>query len=111
MDSEYPQDEKTVLLDRDGLGPAQGPVTDFPSPPRFEQLEDRMIYAAHLQGAQSFKMGSNTLVAAAWDLLSQVVQLKVSAGRDSLQVSMTSFQQVSTHLRPMPCTWGQRTVR
>lgn len=31
MDSEYPLDEKTVLLDRDGLGPARGPVTDFPS--------------------------------------------------------------------------------
>jgi len=43
MDSEYPQDEKTVLLDREGRGPAQGAVTDFPSPPRFEQLEDRMI--------------------------------------------------------------------
>lgn len=24
MESEYPQDEKTVLLDRDGHGPAQG---------------------------------------------------------------------------------------
>lgn len=85
MDSEYPQDEKTVLLDRDGLGPAQGAVTDFPSPPRFEQLEDRMIYAAHLQGAQSFKMGPNILLAAAWELLSQVVQLKASSGRESLQ--------------------------
>lgn len=105
MDSEYPQDEKTVLLDRDGLGPAQGPVTDFPSPPRFEQLEDRMIYAAHLQGAQSFKMGSNTLVAAAWELLSQVVQLKVSAGRDSLQslndqlsAGISAFETHALHL-------------
>lgn len=105
MDSEYPQDEKTVLLDRDGLGPAQGPVTDFPSPPRFEQLEDRMIYAAHLQGAQSFKMASNTLVAAAWELLSQVVQLKVSAGRDSLQAlndqlsaGISAFETHALHL-------------
>lgn len=56
--SEYPQDEKTVLLDRDGLGPALGPVTDFPSPPRFAQLEDRMIYAANLPG-QRFKMGTD----------------------------------------------------
>jgi type VI secretion system protein ImpK len=85
MDSEYPQDEKTVLLDRDGRAPAQGALTDFPNPPRFEHLEDRMIYSAGLQGAQSFNIGPNTLVGAAWELLSQVVQLKDSAGRESLQ--------------------------
>jgi len=85
MDSEYPQDEKTVLLDREGLGPVRGAVTDYPSPPRFEQLEDRMIYTAHLQGAPPFKMGSNILLAAAWELLLQVVQLKAGPGRESLQ--------------------------
>ena len=85
MDSEYSQDEKTVLLEREGLGPAQGAVTDFASPPRFEQLEDRMIYTARLQGAQSFTLGTNTLVTAAWELLSQVAQLKASSGRESLQ--------------------------
>ncbi len=85
LDSEYAQDEKTVLLDREGFAPAQGPVTDFPSPPRFEQLEDRMIYTARLQGEHSFKTGPNSLVAAGWELLSQVAQLKVSAGRENLQ--------------------------
>lgn len=84
-ESEYAQDEKTVLLDRDGVGPAQGPLTDAPSPPRFEQLEDRMIYTARLQEAQRFNMGPNALLAAAWELLSQVVQLKASAGRENLQ--------------------------
>ncbi|MEX5547702.1 type IVB secretion system protein IcmH/DotU [Pseudomonas pergaminensis] len=84
MDSEYPQDEKTVLLDREGLGPAHGAVTDFPSPPRFEQLEDRMIYSAHLQGAQRFSVGSNILLAAAWELLLQLVQLKTGPARESL---------------------------
>nr|WP_315413143.1 type IVB secretion system protein IcmH/DotU [uncultured Pseudomonas sp.] len=84
-ESEYAQDEKTVLLDRDGVGPAQGPLTDAPSPPRFEQLEDRMIYTARLQEAQRFNMGPNVLLAAAWELLSQVVQLKASAGRENLQ--------------------------
>ena len=54
MDSEYPQDEKTVLLDREGLGSAHAAVTDFPSPPRFEQLEDRMIYCAQMQGIRHF---------------------------------------------------------
>ncbi|NWF16651.1 DotU family type IV/VI secretion system protein [Pseudomonas reactans] len=84
MDSQYPQDEKTILLDRDGHGPAQGAVTDFPSPPRFEQLEDRMIYTANLPG-QRFNMGPNVLLAAAWELLSQVAQLRASPARESLQ--------------------------
>ena len=104
MDSEYPQDEKTVLLEREGLGPAQGAVTDFTSPPRFEQLEDRMIYTARLQGAQSFNMGTNMLVAAAWELLSQVAQLKASSGRESLQVlndrlslEVTAFETHALH--------------
>ena len=105
MDSEYPQDEKTILLDREGFGPAQGPVTDFPTPPRFEQLEDRMIYTAHLQGAQSFNMGSNSLLAAAWELLSQVALLKASPGRESLQTlndqlssGVTAFEAHALHL-------------
>lgn len=105
MDSEYPQDEKTVLLDRDGLGPAQGPITDFPTPPRFEQLEDRMIYAARLQGSESFKISPNALLAAAWDLLSQVVQLKFISGRESLQAlndqlssGINAFEAHALHL-------------
>ncbi|OPA85209.1 hypothetical protein BFW87_27645 [Pseudomonas fluorescens] len=84
MDSEYPLDEKTVLLDHEGRGPTQSPITDFPSPPRFEQLEDRMIYAARAQEEHRFKMGPNPLVVAAWTLLSQVVQLRGSSGRESI---------------------------
>ena len=104
IDSEYAHDEKTVLLDREGFGPAQGAVTDFPSPPRFEQLEDRMIYTASLQGAQSFNMGPNTLVTAAWELLSQVAELKVSVGRENLQAlndrlssGITTFEAHALH--------------
>ncbi|WP_017527964.1 type IVB secretion system protein IcmH/DotU [Pseudomonas fluorescens] len=104
MDSEYPQDEKTVLLDRQGRAPAQAAVTDYPSPPRFEQLEDRMIYTASLQGAQGFKMGPNALVAAAWDLLSQVVELRSSIARESLQSlndrlssAITAFEAHALH--------------
>jgi type VI secretion system protein ImpK len=85
MDREYPQDEKTILLDRQGRTPAQGPVTDFASPPRFEQLEDRMIYAARMQGAEHFNVGLNSLVAPAWALLSEVVQLKRSTSQESLR--------------------------
>ncbi|MFN3357081.1 MAG: type IVB secretion system protein IcmH/DotU [Pseudomonas sp.] len=104
MDSEYPQDEKTVLLDRAGFAPAQAAITDFPSPPRFEQLEDRMVYAAGLQGTQSFNMGPNVLVAAAWELLSQVVQLRGSSGREGMQIlndrlssGITAFEARALH--------------
>ncbi|WP_219267163.1 type IVB secretion system protein IcmH/DotU [Pseudomonas sp. Xaverov 259] len=104
MDCEYPLDEKTVLLDRNGHGPAQRPVTDFPSPPRFEQLEDRMVYAAAVQGAQRFNVGLNPLVAAAWELLSEVLELKLSSGRENLQTlndrlaaSLTRFEARAQH--------------
>ena len=104
MDSEYPQDEKTVLLDHEGRGPTQGPVTDYPSPPRFEQLEDRMIYAAHAQDPQAFKTGLNPLVAAASTLLSQVVELKSSSGREGLGTvnerlasAVTQFESRALH--------------
>jgi type VI secretion system protein ImpK len=104
MGSEYPQDEKTVLLDREGQGPVQGAVTDLPSPPRFEQLEDRMIYTAQLQGTQRFNVGSNTLVSTAWELLTQVVELKGSSGRESLAIlndrlsmGITAFEANALH--------------
>lgn len=84
MDNTYPADEKTILLDRDGRGPAQAALTDYPSPPRFEQLEDRMIYAARLHGAQTFDLGPNPLVAGAWELLVEAAQLKGRVGRESL---------------------------
>ena len=84
MERTYPQDDKTVLLDRHGFGPAQGAITDFEAPPRFEQLEDRMMYAAHLQGAEHFRLGLNPLVTAAWDLLSEVVLLKGGTAREGL---------------------------
>ena len=104
MDSDYPLDEKTVLLDRNGHGPAQRPMTDFPSPPRFEQLEDRMVYAAAVQGAQRFNVGLNPLVAAAWELMSEVLELKLSSGRENLQTlndrlaaSLTRFEARAQH--------------
>ncbi len=76
MDKENPQDETTVLLDHHGQRPASGPLTDAAAPPRFEQLQERMIYAAHLPRSQTLNVSLNPLVAAASGLLSQMVQLK-----------------------------------
>jgi len=82
---EQHQDDKTVLLDREGQGPVRGALTDFEAPPRFEQLENRMIYAARLRPAETFNISLNALVAAASDLLSEVVRLKHDANDESLQ--------------------------
>ena len=81
---DYNQDDKTVLLDRQGHGPAASPLTDFAAPPRFEQLEERMIYAARLRPAEAFNISLNSLVAASSELLSEVVRLKHSETREDL---------------------------
>jgi type VI secretion system protein ImpK len=73
---EQHQDDKTVLLDRQGHAPAQQPLTDCAAPPRFEFLEDRMIYAARLSATHTFNVSLNSLVGAAGHLLSEVVRLK-----------------------------------
>ncbi|WP_313087883.1 type IVB secretion system protein IcmH/DotU [Pseudomonas sp.] len=75
---DYGQDDKTVILNRHGDAPAQSPLTDFSAPPKFDQLEERMIYAARLRPAETFNISLNPLVAAASSLLSEVVRLKHS---------------------------------
>lgn len=75
---DYAQDDKTVILNRHGDDPAQSPLTDFNTAPKFEQLEERMIYAARLRPAETFNISLNPLVAAASSLLSEVVRLKHS---------------------------------
>ena len=82
---EHPQDNKTVLLDRKGRGPAQSRLTDSTAPPRFEQLEERMIYAASSRPAEAFNISLNSLVAAASELLSEVVRLRHSNTSEDLQ--------------------------
>lgn len=75
---DYAKDDKTVILNRHGEAPAQSPLTDFAAPPQYEQLEERMVYAARLRPAESFNLGLNPLVTAASTLLSEVVRLKHS---------------------------------
>ena len=82
---EYGQDDKTVILNRKGDAPAQSPLTDFAAAPKFEQLEERMIYAARLRPAETFNISLNPLVAAAAPLLSEVVRLKHSQETEDLR--------------------------
>lgn len=78
-------DDKTVLLDRQGRAPTGALLTDFAKAPRFEQLEDRMIYAARQAPARGFNPGLNPLVAAAGDVIEQMVRLKNSPAHENLQ--------------------------
>ncbi|HDZ58014.1 MAG TPA: DotU family type IV/VI secretion system protein [Pseudomonas xinjiangensis] len=77
-DMDYRQDDQTVILNRNGNLPAQTPLTDFDAPPKYEKLEQRMIYAARLRPAESYNLSLNPLVAVASGLLSEVVRLKHS---------------------------------
>ncbi|MEC6746547.1 type IVB secretion system protein IcmH/DotU [Pseudomonas qingdaonensis] len=92
-DIEHRQDDKTVLVDRQGQAPRQVPLTDGLATPRLEQLEDRMIYSARLGPAEAINISLNTLVAAASDLLSHVVRLKHSDSREDLD----ALNQTLTH--------------
>jgi type VI secretion system protein ImpK len=84
MEMGYEQDEKTVLAGRHGHDTTQSPLTDFAEPPRLEDLERRMIYAARLRPAESFTASQNPLVASASTLLSELVRLKHEDGREKL---------------------------
>src|SRR5690606_32162627 len=70
---------------RHGATPAQSPLTDFAAP-RYEQLEERMVYAARLRPAETFNISLNPLVAAASALLSEVVRLKPTLEPEDLFV-------------------------
>ncbi|SQG00938.1 putative outer membrane protein [Paucimonas lemoignei] len=77
MEMEKPQSDKTVLLAHQETGSTQTPLTDF-SAPRFEPLEDRMVYAARIQPAETFSVSLNPLIRAAAPLLSEIIRLKTS---------------------------------
>ncbi|MBX8556890.1 type IVB secretion system protein IcmH/DotU [Pseudomonas cichorii] len=64
-------------------GTAHGGLTDFTRPSGFEQLEERLTYTARLAPAQTFSININPLVAAASDLLAQVVELAGSASAEA----------------------------
>ncbi|MBJ2350044.1 MULTISPECIES: type IVB secretion system protein IcmH/DotU [Pseudomonas] len=104
MDKDMPQDDITVLLDFHGQRPASGPLTDAAAPPRIEQLEDRMIYAARQPRSRRFVTSLNPLVAAASGLLAQMMALK--QGRDradlndlkqELTLELKQFEALALH--------------
>jgi type VI secretion system protein ImpK len=85
MGMETTQTERTVLLNRDQTGQGKEALTDAASAPRFEQLEDRMVYAARLHSGEAFSVSMNVLVSAAADLLSSVIRLKTGDAMQGME--------------------------
>lgn len=81
---DYAEDDRTVILNRRGEAPAHSPLTDFAAPPRYEELEERMIYAARLRPAEPFALGLNPLAGAAAALLAEAVQLRHAGQAEDL---------------------------
>ncbi|WP_349572236.1 type IVB secretion system protein IcmH/DotU [Azotobacter salinestris] len=75
-DMDRAEDDRTVILDRRGEAPAHSPLTDFAAPPRYEELEERMIYTARLRPAEHCDCGLNPLAGAAAALLAEAVRLR-----------------------------------
>ena len=103
-DTELHHDDRTVLVDHDGRHPASSPLTNSTTPPRIEQLQDRMIYAAAQRPVETYNIGFNSLVTAASRLLSQVARLKSGEVCEDLQSlgvrlcdELDSFVKVALH--------------
>jgi type VI secretion system protein ImpK len=86
MEMEKSQNPKTVLLGHHETGPIKEPLTDFSPSPNFEPLEDRLVYSARVQPAQSFSVSPNPLIRAAAPLLSEVIRFKTGAPEELLTV-------------------------
>jgi len=81
----YSQDDRTILVNQQGQRPTHEPLTDFARPPRYEDLEERMIYASSRRAEEHFNVSINPLVAAAAPLLSAIIELKARAAEMPLK--------------------------
>lgn len=68
--------ERTVLFSSDETVQGKHALTDIPSVPSFENLNDRMVYAARVRPTHAFNASLNVLVSAAAELLSHVIFFK-----------------------------------
>lgn len=82
------RDDRTVVLSRHAMDPdtPRSPLTDFAEPPRYAQLEERMIQAARLRPGETLNLSINPMIGAAAPLLSEVVRLRQSYAAEDLHV-------------------------
>lgn len=107
---DYPQDDRTVLLDRRSDAPHRGPLTDLADAPRLEQLESRMVHAARLRPAEAFNISLNPLVSAAASLLSEIVRLKHSQQGRTSPSSTRRWPTAFASSSSTPCRKAWRTA-
>ncbi len=98
----YQPGELTALEIRDG--DPNGSLTGHPNPPSLEQLEQRLNHAARLGPGERFNIHINPLVAAAAELLAQVVRLAELGDPGDIQVlnkrlcdQVTRFEASTRH--------------
>nr|WP_319527530.1 type IVB secretion system protein IcmH/DotU [Pseudomonas laurentiana] len=71
--------DRTVLASSDnGSLPDGAPLTDKADAVRVEELDGRLVFSARARPSHSFTLSLNTLVAAASDVLSEVIRIKQS---------------------------------
>lgn len=82
------RDDRTVVLSRHAQGPdtPRSRLTDFAEPPRYAQLEERMVQAARLRPGETLNLSINPMIGAAAPLLSEVVRLRQSYAAEDLHV-------------------------
>lgn len=81
---DYAMGDKTVVINRQDDIRAYSPLTDFAVPPQFDQVEERMSYAARMRPADTFNISVNPLVASASPVLSELVRLKHNTESEDL---------------------------
>lgn len=104
MDNQTSQTSKTVFMSTDPAKQSKGRLTDFEPSPEVERLEDRLVYTARIQPAESFSVSLNVLVSAAAPLLSEVMGLKREDNKEELVAlnvrlceSMQAFDMAAAH--------------
>ena len=60
---DYAKDDRTVILNRGGEAAAHSPLTDFATPPRYEQLEEQHVFCPSCE-----QSGNCTLQAVGYEL-------------------------------------------
>lgn len=97
-DMHLAMDEKTILVNAHGERPRQETLTDAAHAPRYEELEQRMVYAANCAPLERFNIGINPLLSAAAPLFSLLVRVKaevelpkIDTLRDTLKAHLQYF--------------------
>lgn len=99
-DTDYSQDDKTILVEHPGVAAAPAALTNFTPASRIESLDRRLVHAMPAPPNRAIVTGRNPLVDAAADLLAELARIKYSKPAEKLErlnlrlnEAVTRFQQ------------------